>query len=73
MRKLIAIAVLGIALTGCSLDKIYVQADRDTYDVIAPAHREYVENDPNMTPEQKDRRLRLLDSWEERIKAAEDK
>lgn len=62
-----------LTVGGCSLDKIYVQADRDTHDVIAPSHRKYVEDDPNLTDEQKERRYRLLESWNERIKAAEEK
>lgn len=65
--------LLCLPLVGCSLNAAYVKADRDTFDAFAPAHREYVEKDGSLDDDGKARRLRLLESWEERIKAAEDK
>ena len=57
-----------LLLTGCgSLQEQYVAADVSTYEVIAPAHKAYVEADPTMTKEQKARRLRKLASWQARV------
>jgi len=74
-KILAAIAIVVIlATSGCfSLDRAYVIADRDTYDAFEESHREYVEGDGSLDDDQKARRLRLLETWEERIRAAEEK
>ena len=74
-KLLAALAIIVILSTaGCfSLDKAYVMADRETYDAFEDAHRTYVEGDADLDDDQRARRLRLLETWEERIKAAEDK
>jgi hypothetical protein len=48
-----------------------VQAERATYDAIAPEYRAYVLRDGDLQPVQKEIRMRTLDSWNERITAAE--
>tara|TARA_R110000772_G_C13309802_1_gene439828 strand:+ start:5482 stop:5679 length:198 start_codon:yes stop_codon:yes gene_type:complete len=39
------------------------EAEKMTYNVIAPAHRIYVEIDPTMTAIQKQARYDLLETW----------
>jgi len=67
--------ICGVALTlvlsGCGLDAAWVKAARETHDVVAPAHRAYVNADASLTADQKARRHRLLDSWGARIEEAE--
>ena len=62
------ICALLCGAVGCGANEMYVKSDEATYNVIAPAHREYVKNDPKMSPEQKALRFLLLDSWAARIK-----
>lgn len=38
-------------------------AEIAAYNVIAPAHRAYVEADPVLTPAEKQRRYDLIDAW----------
>jgi len=57
-------------LAGCpSVPKEYAAADQATYDAIAPEYTAYVQADPKLTQEQKDRRLRTLQTWKVRINA----
>jgi hypothetical protein len=49
----------------------YVQADRATYNAIAPAHQAYVTNDSSLDELQKQRRYDLLTTWRKRVEAAE--
>lgn len=49
----------------------YVQADRLTHDAIAPEFAAYVKADEKLAESQKARRLALLASWDERLRAAE--
>ena len=42
-------------------------AERATYDAIAPEYAAYVQVDPNLAPDQKQRRLGLLESWRIRV------
>ena len=60
-----------ILCVGCSTCEDYIAADRATYDVLAPEYREYVESDDNLDDDQKQRRLRLLESWESRVESGE--
>jgi len=69
-RAALAAAILFSAACG-SVDATYVQADRALYEVLAPAHRSYIEADPALDAERKLRRQRLLDSWDLRIRQAE--
>ncbi len=58
-------------LPGCSTQSAYVAADRETYEAIAPEYRAYVEADPKLTPKQKGRRERSVESWGGRLTEAE--
>lgn len=42
-------------------------AERQTYDVIAPEYSSYVQGDVKLTDEQKSRRLRTVDTWKVRV------
>ena len=69
--------VLGLfvaaVLSGCSgLHSNYVSADRLTYEAVAPEYLDYLEADPDLSTEERDRRLRTLESWEARVVAAEE-
>jgi hypothetical protein len=45
----------------------WVEADRKTFNAVAPDHARYVANDPAVTdPMQRERRLRTLHTWRER-------
>lgn len=60
-----------VATCGCTVSDTYVQADRATYDAIAPAHRAYVQQDAALSLEQRERRLTVLETWRKRLEAAE--
>lgn len=59
------------ALASCTPTQVYVEADRATYEAIAPAHTRYVAADASLSPEQRQDRRDLLDTWRKRIEAAE--
>ena len=67
--------VAGVAIasmSGCVTPRsAYVQADRLTYDAVAPEYGAYVEADPGLSDEQKARRRRTLDAWGTRLERAE--
>ena len=63
--------MLLLGLVGCTPHAAYVEADRATFDAIAPAYLEYVRGDETLDEEQVDRRSRLVDSWRIRIEQAE--
>lgn len=70
MKRLILCA--GLLLGACTTaSDTYVKADRATYDAIVPDYINYVQADNGLTQEQKDRRMRLVWSWQKRIEAAE--
>lgn len=46
------------------------QAELLTYQAIAPAHAQYVQADPLLAPDQKQRRLDLLEAWRLRVGGA---
>lgn len=59
--------LLGLMLfTGCTLQSGYVTADRMTFDAIAPEYRLYVAEDDTLSHEKKERRYRLVESWDAR-------
>lgn len=64
---------IGIAATcvaiACTPVRAYTESDAATYDVIGAEYRRYVESDTRLTPAQKARRYRTLDSWRLRIDA----
>lgn len=72
--KAAPIILLGAFLmAGCgTTPKAYIEADRATYDAVAPSYREYVEADETLTDMSKALRLATLDSWFMRLRAAEE-
>jgi len=71
--RFVAVAVLLMCLSSCTPATAYIEADRATFDVIAPDYLGYVRSDPALTLEQALRRSRLLDTWRIRIEQAEGK
>jgi hypothetical protein len=72
MKRILALAFLAFVLGGCNGLAEYVDADDGTRLAIDPEYRAYVAADPNLSPEQKQRRLRLLESWRLRIEKAKE-
>lgn len=66
MRFLLFFLVL---LVGCSFG---AEADRATFDAIAPEYLGYVTQDPALTEEQKERRRQTVRSWEAKVKPEAD-
>lgn len=64
-RNTIRVALLGLSLTSCTVPP--TQAELLTYEAIAPAHAQYVSQDPNLSPDAKQRRLDLLEAWRIRV------
>lgn len=73
MKRLILLAALPLFLcAGCgSIAKQYVEADRKTYDAIAPEYRKYVEADESLDEDSKKLRLANVASWGYRLEQAE--
>lgn len=71
MLRSLAVVALCLGAFGCVVDKEYVKADRLTFDAIAPDYVKYVEADPALDQEQKDRRKRTIESWKLRISKSE--
>lgn len=67
MKRILALFLF----SGCTAPETYVQADRATYEQIAPAHRRYIEQDLTLNASQRASRLDTLNSWELRIRKAE--
>lgn len=64
--------LLLLALAGCATpDRLYVAADRATYEAVAPSWSAYISVDPSLTAQQRARRLTLIETWRQRIEAAE--
>lgn len=70
MWACVAMLTLMVSAIGCRPDRAYIAADRATYDAVAPEYRTYVDSDSTLTPEQRDRRHRTLDTWDIRLRAA---
>ena len=71
MKRLATSLLLAIALSGCGMTPAYVEADRATYDAIAPEYLVYVVSDESLTPGEKERRARTLVSWQARLEEGE--
>lgn len=70
MKRLLCSVLLLAA--GCTLPPAaFVSAERAAHDAIAPEYTAYVQADPALTQEQKDRRLRTVALWLQAIQAAE--
>lgn len=67
MVKKTLMILAALSMTACCAPD--ASAEKATLDVVEPAHRQYVEADPSLTAEEKQRRFRLLDSWRTRVEA----
>lgn len=64
--------VAAMLLPGCgSIAKQYVEADRKTFDAIAPEYSKYVEADESLDDDAKKLRLANVASWGYRLEQAE--
>jgi 4-amino-4-deoxy-L-arabinose transferase-like glycosyltransferase len=68
---LIFLGTCGVVLSssGCTttLADGFAQADRATYDAVAPEYAAYVAGDPKLTVEQRERRNRTVEMWRLRV------
>lgn len=75
--KILRTSVLALALcfSGCAttdfIQSDYVEADRATFDAVAPRYLEYVKGDPSLDSEEKARRERTITTWRLRLEQAE--
>lgn len=68
---IVAMLALLMLTTGCvSVHRQYAESTKGTHDIVFPDHKRYVLADPTLTDDQKERRIRLLESQEEADKAA---
>lgn len=71
MKKII-VPVLVFLLSGCqSVPKIYLRADRNTFNAVAPEYKEYIQNDTTLSEAQKELRFNTIETWDRRIESAE--
>jgi len=61
-----------LAALGKSPDAAYIAADTATFNAVAPQQAAYVAADPALTQEQRDRRIRTLQTWRFRTTQAKD-
>lgn len=70
----LVVALLAAALVGCggcSVPEVYVKADRQLYEVVAPEYLRYVKADGSLSLQQVQDRVDLMAAWEFRIRQAE--
>jgi hypothetical protein len=71
--KLLLTLTTVLLLAACgTTPAAYIEADRNTFEAIAPEHRKYLEADESLSDTSRALRLAALDSWEMRLKAAEE-
>lgn len=71
IKKLYLCAALALlsSCEGVSVAQAYVDADRLTFNAIAPHYQQYLEADTEIGDAHRAARLRLLKSWKMRIEA----
>lgn len=67
----IVLSICGCGTTGAVIRADYVQADRATYEAIAPEYLRYVQADSALDAEERIRRERTLTTWRLRLEQAE--
>lgn len=67
----LALAVSGCGTTGEIIRKDYVDADRATYEAVAPAYLNYVQADQSIDSDERARRERTIRTWRLRLEQAE--
>jgi len=80
LASILSLALFAFAASGCqqlaalgkSPDAAYIAADTATFNAVAPQQAAYVAADPALTPEQRDRRIRTLQTWRFRTTQAKD-
>lgn len=77
-KKWLAATLAGVGLliagcTGCTPGKAYIEADRATFDAIAPEYLDLVETSGKFDEAKIQRRRDNVESWRKRIEAAEGK
>lgn len=71
-QLLLVALILPLVLSSCQGPQgAFIKGSRSVFDVIAPAHRAYIEADASLDGAQKARRIRTLDAWDTMIKKAE--
>lgn len=48
------------------------EAEKATFDILYPAHMEYVLTDEKLDQQAKERRIRLLESWKAKVEAEQE-
>lgn len=72
MKANLLILFAALTLASCAgVPRTYVDADRATYDAIAPEYSGYITDDESLSDGQKQIRIDTLESWDARISAAE--
>ena len=66
MKARTTLAILALVASSCSTAPVYMEADKATYQAIAPEYQAYVAADSKLTAAQKARRLATLASWKKR-------
>lgn len=70
-RSALTLLCAGLLMAAhCNVNAQYVEADEETFKFVQPDWAKYFENDSTLTPEQKERRKAVIDSWKKRIDAA---
>ena len=72
MRKLFFLALLSmfmaLPLVGCAgMPEEYVEADQLTLDAVGPDYLHYVDADESLTPDQKQSKHDVVNTWELRV------
>jgi hypothetical protein len=71
MRRTRLPALLTLALAACAPHEAYVRADAETYLILAPYTRAGIKADATLDEDQKMDRIKLVESWETRIRLNE--
>lgn len=71
MRKALFLLAVAMVVAGCSSAdmKAYIEADKLTYDALAPEYLELVNESDKLDKDQKGRRKKLIETWKMRIDA----
>ncbi|MGD9727795.1 MAG: hypothetical protein AB7L09_00080 [Nitrospira sp.] len=75
--KIVSTSIIAAVLffAGCATTEIvqndYVEADRATYEAVAPSYLQYVQGDSALSKEEKTRRERTIKTWRLRLEQAE--
>lgn len=75
LRNTVLATALGLVSGCCATTDIirsdYVEADRATYEAVAPRYLQYVQADESLDSDEKKRRERTINTWRLRLEQAE--